>query len=431
MTFRRPFALLVAALLVGACGPTTPTPSPAQPTPGATGSAQASQPAGSSGPVASGAAGSGDPGAAAIYADIRAGVIAIRGLQPAKSVDPVTIDETQLRANLAAEFDKENPPAELRASEDTLIALGLLPAGASMKAIMLDFQGSQVAGYYSPEQDRLFVISRSGELGATEEVTYAHEFTHQLQDQDIGLDKLGIDVADQSDRSLARLSLVEGDAVSVQTAWMLANLTPEQMGELLQSALDPAAMEALQRAPMFVRETALFPYQDGFRFVTGLATTGGYAAVDAAYKAPPDSTEQIIHPEKYAAHEAPVTVALPAGLAAAAGAGWSVASQDTLGELITRVWLTAGGMPAAQASAAAAGWGGDRLALVRGPNDATGIAWISEWDTPADADEVAAAATTTLGALGLQGSAEHAAGSTRVAIVLGPTAAQLVGALGT
>jgi hypothetical protein len=420
---------LSLALLVAACGTTGPTVVPGQTTPGPTTSGAAATPGTDATPGSSGApTASGNP-ATEVYAGIRADVIAIRGLRPAKSVDPVTIDETQLRANLAAEFDADNPPAELKSSEDTLIALGLLPPGASMKAIMLDFQGSQVAGYYSPDKDELFVISRSGGIGAAELVTYAHEFTHQLQDQDIGLDKLGIDVADQSDRSLGRLALVEGDAVSVQTAWMLANLTPEQMGELLQSALDPAAMAALQRAPLFVRETALFPYQDGLSFVTQLSATGGYSAIDAAYKAPPDSTEQVIHPEKYAAREAPIKVELPSDLATTAGAGWAVAAQDTLGELITRVWLTAGGVPVAQAREAAAGWGGDRLALLRGPSGATGIAWLTEWDTPADAEDFAASAGTATRALGLAASIEHAAGSATVAIAIGPTAAQLVGAL--
>ena len=76
-------------------------------------------------------------------------------------------------------------------SEDLLSTLGLLPEGSSLRQATLDFQAGQVAGYYSPDKDELFVVSRTGQtVGPVERVTYAHEFTHQLQDQNFDLDSL-------------------------------------------------------------------------------------------------------------------------------------------------------------------------------------------------------------------------------------------------
>ena len=229
---------LALAFVVGACGSNTPTvapPTPA-PTPVATPAAPPSPT-----PI--------PKSAAEQYADIRAQVEQIRGLQPTGTVDPVAIDETQLRANLGAEFDASNSAADVKNAEDELIALGLLPKGSSLKALTLDLEAGQVAGYYSPDKKQLFVVSRSGGLGGAELVTYAHEFTHQLQDQRLGLQSLGIDVHDQGDRSLARLSLVEGDAVSVQSTWMTDNLSPQQLGQVMSAAMDPAALKALTDAP--------------------------------------------------------------------------------------------------------------------------------------------------------------------------------------
>ena len=80
----------------------------------------------------------------------------------------MTIDEAQLRANLTAEFDAENTASDLKFSEQSLVALGLLPAGSSLRDLILDFQGSSVAGYYSPDKNELFVVSRSGGLGPAE-----------------------------------------------------------------------------------------------------------------------------------------------------------------------------------------------------------------------------------------------------------------------
>ncbi len=370
--------------------------------------------------------------AAVVFAEIRQDVELARGLQATGAVDPVTIDPDQLAANLAGEFDAEYPPDELADMEDTLIALGLLPPDSSIRRLTLDLQEGQVAGYYSPDKDQLFVVRRSGDdLGAIERVTYAHEFNHQLQDQHFDLDRFFEDAADQTDGALGRLALIEGDAVSVQSAWMTENLTSRELGELIAVALGPGSLEALQRAPRYLRETALFPYEDGFAFTNRLLAEGGYPAVDAAYADPPQSTEQVLHPDRYLQRELPDEVRIPTGIAATLGAGWSEAGQDTLGELVLRIWLREGQVALAEARTAAAGWGGDRLVLLRGPNDAVAVGLITVWDSPADAAEFAAAANTALASLGLDSTLRHDAGSLDVTIAIGDRSGELVTSLGS
>jgi hypothetical protein len=354
---------------------------------------------------------------AEVYAQIRTQVEGIRGLKPTAAVDPVVLDADQLAKNLTAEFDVTYTPEVLKDAEDELITLGLLPVGTSLRAITLAFQGGQVAGYYSPDKDELFVVSRTAAVGPADQSTYAHEFTHQLQDQHVDLEALGIDTVDQSDRALARLALVEGDATSVQTTWMTTNLTSAELGEVFAAALDPEALAAFNNAPPYLRETAFFPYQDGLAFVSRLVAQGGYTAVDTAFDDPPDSTEQVLHPEKYTTREAPVTVVIPKGLATSIGAGWSEVAQDTLGELLIGIWLKIGGQTALEAPKAAAGWGGDRLALYRGPNGETVVVLITEWDTALDASEFKTSAILALDTLG-KTSLERDAGK-RVAFAIG------------
>ena len=50
----------------------------------------------------------------------------------------------------------------------------------------------------------------------------------------------------------------------------------------------------------------------------------------------------------------------------------------------------------ADAHAAAAGWGGDRLAVIEGPDGAWAVAIKTAWDTTADATAFETAATTAL-----------------------------------
>jgi len=406
-TWIRRAAIAIAITSIVGCGPSvSPTPTTG-PTPAPSPSAVAASPGGSTDP-------------ATIYAAIAAQVEQIRGLQPKADVAPVLIDADQLRANLTADFDQNNPPAVVQATQDLYIELGLLPPGASLRTAYLDLQSGQVAGYYSPDQKQLFVVTRSGGVGPTQRVTYAHEFTHQLQDQNFDLSKLQLGVTDQGDRSYGRLALVEGDAVTTQTTWMTANLTAVDLSQLLADASDPVAVAALQRAPAILRTTAFFPYTDGVTFVRTLMTNGGIAAVNAAFADPPDSTTQVLHPELYLDRLRPVAVKLPATLASSLGAGWTLLGEDTLGELQIRGWLTADGVDAATAATAAAGWAGDRLAILGGPNGQIALAMVIRWSSLADMHEFGSAFGLVTSKLAGTSTYDGTLGDSTVSIVIAP-----------
>ncbi|MEO8461795.1 MAG: hypothetical protein ABI555_01165 [Chloroflexota bacterium] len=410
LSIRPPVALLLAiAIVAGACSP-APTISPGSDTP---------SPAASLATPAPGATLA--PDAAATYRAIADQVAVIRHLDSSDRVEPVVIDEATLRTNLAAQFEKDNPPEEIAKSERILMLLGLLTPETSLKRVYLDLQGSQVIGYYDQTAKELYIVSRSGAIGAMEELTYAHEFTHELQDRHFDLNAMGLDtIRDDSDRLLAILALVEGDAVSVQTAWMVANLTTQQLGEVAAAGSDPEMLAVMSRTPRILLETSLFPYQAGATFV-GLLQGGqggqsGYAGVDAAYGRLPVSTEQIIHPEAYLSGELPLKVTIPPDFGAQLGVGWSVAAQDTFGELQTRVWLREGGVEGEAARIAAAGWGGDRLALLDGPGGGSMLIWSTAWDTAADAAEFAVAASAAISGYPLDALVD--ASGSRVAIAI-------------
>jgi hypothetical protein len=426
-------AIVAASLVIAACSP-TPSVAPGSPSPTAVSGPTVAPPA--SVPASPEAT----QDAAEVYSLIRDQVVVIRGLEPTADVEPVTIDETQLLENLEAEIDAEQSPEEMALSEDLLETLGLIPDGSSIRELTLDLLAGQVAGYYSPERDELFVVSRTGQtVGPVERVTYAHEFTHQLQDQNFDLGSLDTTSIDQSDRALAQLALIEGDAVWAQTVWLQQNLTGDELGELLAAALDPEALAALQDAPAYLRETSLFPYQDGLGLVQRLIGEGDYDAVNAAFSDPPDSTEQVIHSAKYVQREAPIEVRIPNGIAGAVGTGWSEAVRDTLGELILRIWLTEHGVggpgmlqgcqPNIPACRATDGWGGDRLVLLRSDDGSLAVAMKTTWDSEADASEFAEAAAIAIADPRLDGELFHRAGSRDVLIAIGDDDAAVLAAL--
>jgi hypothetical protein len=392
--------LLGSVVLVAAgCAPTAPT-APTGPTgPTVSPSSPPSPVPATSRPPATSPSPAASADVAAIYDAIERQVVEIRGLAPSGPVARQSIDATELRSLMTDAFDRESPPAYVAANDRLYKALGLIPPDSSLRDLTLDMLSGGVVGFYRNDEGKLYVVSKTGSPGASERITFAHEYDHALQDQGFPVfdDQEGI--LDQSDRLLARQAIYEGDATLLMSLWAAANLSPQQMLELIAVSADPAAQVVLQRTPAFLRELLLYPYTTGLSYIQAAQLRGGWEGVNDLYRRMPASTEQVLHPEKYAAREAPIQVALPDDLASLLGSGWSVPLEDTFGELQLGLWLREAGVAPATATAAAAGWGGDRLAVVEGPAGAWGVVIETTWDTPADASGFADAAGAALDGL--------------------------------
>jgi hypothetical protein len=409
---RRPgrLAALLVALLVAACGPQTTTPSPsASPSPAV--SAPAPSAEGSSTPDAgaspSAEAGTGcdpdqaaaspespapdasDPNAA-MYGEIEQEVSQLRGITATKPVERGVFDKPGLCAYITASFAKDNP-AELVAGTEALYkALNLMPQDASLHDLYIELLTSQVAGLYDDETKKMYVVSSTGEIGPAEKITYAHEYTHALQDQKFTLRDVQGDAKDQGDRTLARTTLIEGDATLLMSLWAQQHLTAAELGQVANS-IDPASEAVLAKMPAILKDALIFPYTSGLTMNLGaFQQGGGYGGVDQLYANPPDTTEQVIHADKLAAREPAVRVDFPDDFPGSLGDGWKIDLQDTLGEFQLKT-LLADAAQAADADDAAAGWGGDRVAYVTGPDGANAAVLDTRWDTDADASAFAAA----------------------------------------
>ncbi|HWB60166.1 MAG TPA: hypothetical protein VG733_11785, partial [Chthoniobacteraceae bacterium] len=138
-------------------------------------------------------------------------------------------------------------------------------------------------------------------------------------------------------------------------------------------------MDQLQKAPRFLRETLVFPYTHGKDFCTALYESGGYQAISNAFKHPPASTTQILHPEKYIDNEQPIRIEWPD----LAVNGKKPTDDNVLGEFGTRI-LFEKYMDEDTATASAEGWRGDRYIVY---DDGKGMVWKTLWQ---DADHQSA-----------------------------------------
>lgn len=317
---------------------------------------------------------------------IEEAVVSIRTLQPTGPVARSFMSPADLRDFFLEIFDRDYPPDERDADQKLLAVLGLIRPDQDLVRVYLDVYSEQVLGLYDDETKRLYVISAQGGIGPQEKMTFAHEFTHALQDQHYDLRRLRPKKPDNIDRSMAASALMEGDANLLMALYARRELAREELAAAGRAA---GSTDKIDSAPLIVREELYFPYTAGLQFVQYLYQRGGWAAVDAAYRDPPESTAQIIHPEKYVARERPARVDLP-DLAGVLGGGWRLLRANTLGELDVRILLQQY-TDLSTASQAAAGWRGDRYHLLEGPNGQLAIALLTLWNTSQDADEFFAA----------------------------------------
>jgi hypothetical protein len=225
----------------------------------------------------------------------------------------------------------------------------------------------------------------------------AHEHAHALQDQHYDLETRMDHL--EGDEYAALEALVEGEATIVMYVWAVKRLSLADWDEIEEpEELEvPSDYVPLESMPTILWRTGEFPYVDGAAFVYRFWEPGGWDAVEDMWEAPPVSTEQVMHPERYP-HDVPDPVELP-DLAARLGSDWSTATELTMGELQTSVLLAGGEdwdhgeeddifvFPTSANARAAEGWGGDRLAHLEGPDGAWAIVWQTTWDTARDASE--------------------------------------------
>ena len=311
-------------------------------------------------------------------------VAELRGLPLTNQIEFSYISQDELQARIEKEFSEEYPVAEVEGEEKALQALDLIEPGFDLLEAMEQLLVDQIIGYYDDETKQLALVSEREELDAMNEVTLAHEITHALQDQSFSLGNLyPLQGAATADANYARLALVEGDASLAMTEYAEAELSLLDLIGLGFSAR--GSYDSLSDIPSYLDDSLMFPYIAGEEFVSYVKEKGGWELVNALYAFPPESTEQIIHPEKYFEGDHPVNVELP-DLLPLAGAGWDPVYNDSFGEFDVRQLLS-NGLSYRQSSAAAAGWDGGRYNVYERSDGAIMAVILLAWDSEEEARE--------------------------------------------
>lgn len=273
----------------------------------------------------------------------------------------------------------ELPPNAFEYEEVEQKLLGAIDAREDYRELVLGMLGSQVAGLYVPREKALYIVEEHGTAVAAddEHTILVHEIVHAMQDEHFDLGARVRWREDGTDSVAAVHALGEGDAT-------LAMLLEKSRGEPIPDAFFESFETLLRegnrrvigdRAPRALADALVEPYIEGLRFVRDRYATGGWDAVDAAWRDPPITTEQLLHPAKYVAREPP----LPMSRVSVGPHGFVELTSGIVGELDLRDWL-ATYVELGEARTYAKGWGQGRTELF-GRGDEHALRLRILWDS--------------------------------------------------
>lgn len=327
----------------------------------------------------------------------------IRNLKFKEKIKIENVSQKQIAELLNKEMTRQFSFNKLENYETALKVFGLIPKKSSLKSLVENLMSSQAAGIYDPKTKKMYILDTNSEGEGDEffnlskemnlnDIFIVHELAHALTDQNFDLEKsLKLENIENEDKQIAALSVAEGDATMVMFKYIVKamNLGEENLTDIygLMGDVNFYGEFLGETIPRYLKETLIFAYTEGFKFVSFVLKGNDLKKIDSLYKKPPESTEEIIHPEKYLnQNDKPKEIKISWDEIKKEG-GREKIWEGTFGELGTRIILTEWGAILDKAVIASAGWGGDRYIVYKDKDEDIVFLWKTAWDSEKDANE--------------------------------------------
>jgi hypothetical protein len=257
-------------------------------------------------------------------------------------------------------------PDETRVEENIYKALFMISQNTDLYEIKLKWTGMFHAAKWN---GKIYIVEEkfdvTNKFSTTS--TFVHELTHIMQED------FSLPVRTTFDGSKALSSLKEGDATLMADTYRNDGVVPPQEDVVTSSSsILPESIDKLNR----------FVYRYGLEFVKFLYNDDdkGWVAVNKAYENPPNTSEQIMHPEKYLNQEDGLPI-----VAISLNNDSNLTFTDCFGEYFIFVmldnWLSTN-----DSELAAEGWGNDIFNYYQIGDDFL-FTWDIVWDSNEDAQE--------------------------------------------
>jgi hypothetical protein len=245
------------------------------------------------------------------------------GLPIKKEVKRKLTSRDEVVSYLTQHLDDEDTK-RLRRSELVLKKFGLLPRDFDLQTFLVALLREEIAGYYDPKTRTVNLLEWVPM--EEQEPVMAHELTHALQDQSVGLEKwmkkgdkdLGEMKKDPTPADIendeiddAREAVIEGQAQAIMFQYAMAptgrsiTTAPDLVDQMEEETLSgTSGTKVFNDAPIFMKESLTFPYSFGMEFIIQLIDKGGKEkAFAGVLRNPPHTTRQIMQPETYLSGE--------------------------------------------------------------------------------------------------------------------------------
>lgn len=243
----------------------------------------------------------------------------ITGFRVKRELPFEMVTREQVNKFLKDQIRRSIKPEEIQAEEITLKKFGFVPADFDLKQATIDLLTEQAAAFYDFHRKKLFISDWATEN--MREAALVHELAHALADENFPIQKFLDQAGDNSEESLARQTVVEG-----QASWLMLEFAARRIGKSLAdpetareylsnnekgSGDNDSEYPVFNKAPLYLKETLMFPYEAGQNFQQTVFVWDGKAAFSRVFRQPPVDTAQVLHPERYFDGAKPVTPDLP------------------------------------------------------------------------------------------------------------------------
>jgi hypothetical protein len=314
----------------------------------------------------------------------------ITGWKIERRVPSEMLTKEKFRKFVDSKMNDHSSKKEIRAEEITLKMFGFVPQDYDLAKETVDLVSEQAAAFYDYNKKRLFILDSTSE-GMEQRVALAHELAHALADQHHPLGKYLHKGSPDDDAATARQAVMEGQATWLTWAYVSkrnggkAEVAQDLINELTKTlGSDSAEFPVFTKAPLYMRESLVFPYNEGLKFQDAVYRKLGRAGFDQVFSRAPASTQEILHPDAYFADKKP-TEPDPPPLESAIGKksarDYRVLADGSLGEFDFSVLLRQY-VDEKEAAETASHWRGGSYRVYESKRDQHPIlTFKSDWDS--------------------------------------------------
>jgi hypothetical protein len=240
------------------------------------------------------------------------------------------ITREEVEKYILDKFHDDKDAKRMQREEIVLKKFGLLDRDFQLQPFLVSLLKEQIAGYYDSKTKTVNLLDWV--KPEEQKPVLAHELTHALQDQRTDLEKwepdepdtLSKDVVEDNrrlaidERDTARDAVLEGQAMAVYMDYSLkptgkSLLTIPDVMRTPKEDLDASdSSPVMDRAPLMLQESLLFPYRDGLGFEQKLLKDKGpQYAFAGVLDRPPSTSYEIMNPRAYERKAAVALLQMP------------------------------------------------------------------------------------------------------------------------